>query len=285
MPTETDVDLPDGRTLHVYDVPPGGTETRLVVVWHAGTPNTGEPPEPLREDSDRLGVRWIGYDRPGYGGSSASPGRTVGSAAGDVAAVADALGVDRFAVFGHSGGGPHTLACAALLPDRVLGAVSVSSLAPFDANGLDWFAGINPSGTAELRAASRGRAALEAVLADGDYDPEMFTAADHDALDGDWSWMMTVVRHAGQSGPGPMVDDDLATVGPWGFDPAEITAPLLVLHGEQDRVVPVSHGRWLAAHCPTAELRTVSGAGHVSILRSAGDALEWLVGQSIRAQR
>ena len=111
MTTATLVPLPDGRVLRAYDVP--GDDTRLTVFWHHGTPNVGTPPEPLLPMSRE--IRWISYDRPGYGGSTPHPGRDVASAAGDVAAIADALGVDRFAVLGHSGGGPHALACAALL--------------------------------------------------------------------------------------------------------------------------------------------------------------------------
>lgn len=276
MASETDVELPDGRTVHLYDVPPATGDTRLTVLWHHGTPNTGVPPGSLRATADRLGIRWVGFDRPGYGGSTSHPGRTVASVARDVGALADALGIEEFAVMGHSGGGPHALGCAALLGARVLAAVCVSGLAPFDAPGLDWFAGINAAGTAELRAAARGRDALEHVLAQEDDDPEMFTAADQAALAGDQAWLIDVVRRAGQSGPGPMVDDDLATVGDWGFDAAEIVAPLLVLHGEADRVVPVAHGRWLATRCPTSQLWTRPDDGHISVLSSGPDALGWL---------
>lgn len=162
MVIETDLTLPDGRVLHAYDT--GGEG--LPVFWHHGTPNLGAPPRPLFSE----GVRWISFDRPGYGGSTAVPERDVASVAGCAAAVADALGVERFAVMGHSGGGPHALACAALLPDRVLGVVSVSGLAPFDADGLEWFAGMNASGAAGLRAAVAGRAAKERFEAAGEYD-------------------------------------------------------------------------------------------------------------------
>src|SRR5918912_2148248 len=164
MVTETDLELADGRTLHAYDTGADGAAGRLAVFWHHGTPNIGAPPEPLFEAADRLGIRWVSYDRPGYGGSTPSPSRDVASAAADVAAVADALGIERFAVMGHSGGGPHALACGALLPERVLAVVSVAGLAPFGADGLDWFAGMTPSGAAELRAAAEGRAALEEYL-------------------------------------------------------------------------------------------------------------------------
>jgi pimeloyl-ACP methyl ester carboxylesterase len=103
--TETDLELSDGRALHVYDTG-ADDDVRLAVFWHHGTPNTGAPPAPLFPISARLGIRWVSYDRSGYGGSTSSPGRDVASAATYVASVADALGIDRFAVMGHSGGGP-----------------------------------------------------------------------------------------------------------------------------------------------------------------------------------
>ena len=119
MITELDCDLGGGRTLHAYDAGAGGAADRLAVFWHHGTPNIGAPPEPLFAAADRLGIRWLSYDRPGYGGSTPSPGRDIASAASFVSTIADALGIERFAVMGHSGGSPHALACAALLADRV----------------------------------------------------------------------------------------------------------------------------------------------------------------------
>ena len=144
-----------GRVLHAYDT---GGDATLTVFWHHGTPNIGQPPEPLFRKS----IRWVSFDRPGYGGSTRLPGRSVGSVAADVAAIADELGVERFAVMGHSGGGCHALACGALLPDRVVAVVSGAALAPFGAEGLDWFAGMVPSGRASLSAAAAGRQAKEA---------------------------------------------------------------------------------------------------------------------------
>ena len=273
---ELDVVLSDGRVLHVYTGPEPGGPTFLTVVWHHGTPNIGAPPRPLFADARRLGMRWVSYDRPGYGGSTPHPDRDVASAAADVSRVADALGIDDFAVMGHSGGGAHALACAALLVDRVRAAISVAGLAPYDAVGLDWYAGMAPAGVASLRAAAGGRAAkerYEASPADGDIG---LTPADEAALGGRWSWLIDVVRPAVQAGPGGLIEDDLAAVSPWGFDPAGTVAPILVLHGAKDRVVPSSHGEWLAQRCPTAELRLSAGDGHISILDSAVAALEWL---------
>jgi pimeloyl-ACP methyl ester carboxylesterase len=159
MVIETDLVLGDGRTLHAYDAVADGAEGRLAVFWHHGTPNVGGPPEPLFPAAARSGIRWVSYDRPGYGGSTPHPGRDMASTAADVASVADALGIERFAVMGHSGGAAHALACAALLPQRVLAAVCASGLAPYHAEGLDWFAGMGAAGAAELRCRQGTRAA------------------------------------------------------------------------------------------------------------------------------
>jgi pimeloyl-ACP methyl ester carboxylesterase len=277
MVTETELRLKDGRTLHAYDTGADGTAGRLTVFWHHGTPNIGAPPEPLFPAAARLGIRWVSYDRPGYGGSTPNRDRDVASAAADVSSVADALGIDRFAVMGHSGGGPHALACGALLPERVLGVVSVAGLAPFGAEGLDWFAGMAASGAASLRAAAEGREAKERYEASTDEDADPgFIPADHAALEGEWLWFISVVRPAMENGPGGLIDDDLAYVAPWGFDPARVVAPTLFLHGGLDRVVPSSHSEWLARCCPSAELRLSSDDGHISVLDSGAAAMGWL---------
>ena len=272
MATETDVVLPDGRTLHAYDT--GGGP--LPVFWLHGTPNIGSPPRPLFGLSEPLGIRWLGYDRPGYGGSTPRPGRDIASAAGDVAGVADALGVDSFAVVGHSSGAPHTLACAAMLGDRVRAALAISGYVPYGSPGLDWFAGMSGATSAALHAALAGREAKERYEATTDADDPGFTQADLDALSGDWSWFLEVVRPAVANGPGPLIDDDLALVGPWGFEVTAIEVPVLLLHGGADRMAPVGHASWLAEQCPAASLRVSPPDGHISVLHSAGPALDWL---------
>ncbi|RIJ76784.1 alpha/beta hydrolase [Nakamurella silvestris] len=279
MTTEYDLSPAGGRRLHVYDTGPTGRDDELVVFWHHGTPNLGDPPAPLLAESAERGIRWISHDRPAYGGSSRLPGRDIASAAADVAAVADAAGVGRFAVMGHSGGGPHALGCAALLPDRVIAAVSVAGLAPFDAAGLDWFDGMAAAGAAELRASVEGRQELVDLLVGSDFDPAIFTAQDHRALAGPWSWLGSVAEAAGAGGIDGMVDDDLAYVRPWGFDPAALLAPVLLMHGTEDRVVPVAHGRWLGAQMGSAEWRPKSGDGHISVLNAGVEALDWLTSQ------
>lgn len=265
----------EGHTLHFYDR--GPQDGALAVFWLHGTPNIGLPPAPLFAEADRLGLRWLGYDRPGYGGSTTRAGRSVAAAAADVAAIADHLGIERFAVFGHSGGGPHALACAALLPGRVRAAVSIAGLAPFEAEGLDWFAGMQPSGEASLRAACAGRAAKIAYeSAHPPFDRAMFTDADWAALAGPWAWFDSVVGPATAAGPAGLADDDIAYVTPWDIDCAALSVPVLLLHGGRDRIVPDSHGEWLARHCPAAQLWRRPEDGHISVLAGAPAALDWL---------
>ena len=276
MVTETDLELGDGRTLRAYDTGAGGAGDRLAVLWHHGSLNVGAPPEPLFPAAEELGIRWVSYDRPGYGGSPPRPDRGVASAAGYASAVADALGIDRFAVVGYSHGGSHAVACAALLPERVVGVASVAGQAPFGRRGAGLVRGFGLGGAAELRAAAAGRATLEKHLAESDDGPDL-TPEDEAALAGGWSWFFDVFDgHTLAGGMGGFLDDDLAAVGAWGFDPADVAAPALFVHGARDRVVPAAHGEWLARRVPSAELWLRPEEGHVSILDRGAAALAWL---------
>src|SRR3954451_14522180 len=154
MANQHDLTVPDRRRLVYYDTGPTEAADELTLVWHHGSPQTGALLEPLVTAAATPRIRLISYARPAYGGSTRLPGRDVASAAGDVAQVADALGIDRFAVMGASGGGPHALACAALLPGRVTGAACLAGLAPFSGDD-DWFTGMVAEGG--LRAATDGR--------------------------------------------------------------------------------------------------------------------------------
>lgn len=261
--------------LHVYDTAPDG-RGRFPVVWHHGTPNLGAPPEPLFAAADRLGLRWVSFDRPGYGGSTAAPGRTVSSVAYDVAAVMDALDIDEFAVFGYSGGGTYALGCAAALGARVRAVVALAAIAPYAAEGLDWFAGMVPSGVAALGTAVAGRAVRTALETSGfSYDPQ-FTVDDLAVFDGEWGWLGRVAAPALDAGPYGQIDDDVAYTRPWGCDPGAIDAAVRLFHGTEDRIIPATHGAWLAAHCPTAELRLCPGDSHVTVVTHAEAGLEWL---------
>jgi pimeloyl-ACP methyl ester carboxylesterase len=273
---EINVKTADGRTVHGYDSAQPKDPTALTVFWHHGTPQTGPPPEPVLASAPH--VRWVGHDRPGYGSSSPLEGRDVAAVAADVAAIADQLGIAQFAVAGVSGGGPHALACAALLPDRVKAVVCVASTAPYEAPGLDWYRGMVESNATELRAAAQGRPSLHAHLAgEPELDPDMFAAADLDALDGAYGpWLRSTTAAALAGAPDGHLDDDLALVNSWGFAVADVRQPVLILQGEQDRLVPTAHARWLADHCPAADLRLYPDDGHISIISRLAEALDWL---------
>jgi pimeloyl-ACP methyl ester carboxylesterase len=273
---EFDITLPDGRTLHGYDTGGDG----VPVMWNHGTPNVGAPPRPLLGLADELGLRWVSFDRPGYGGSTAHPGRSVASSAADAATLADTLHLDRFASVGHSGGGPHAIAAAALQPARVIAVVALAGLAPRDAAGLDWFAGMGPTSTASLRAAENGLGGKRLHERENADAPIDFIAHDWVALAGPWGWLGEVAAAGIASGTDALIDDDIAFVTPWGIDLAEVMAPVLLMHGTDDHVVPASHSSWLASHLGSAELWLVEGESHVSALadaeRGADAALRWL---------
>ncbi len=131
-----------------------------------------------------------------------------------------------------------------------------------------------------MRAAAAGRAAKEAYEASGvEYDFQ-FTPADLATLEGPWGWLGSVVGPALASGPGGLIDDDLAYVAPWGCDPADVAAPVLLLHGARDGIVPSAHGEWLAQRPAVAELRLTPDDGHLSVLTGAPSALDWLRAQA-----
>ncbi|TCC39854.1 alpha/beta fold hydrolase [Kribbella sindirgiensis] len=269
---EIDFRTADGRVLHGYDSAPGD-DARLAVVWHHGTPNLGTPPAPLYEAGEWLGIRWISFDRPGYGGSTAAPGRTMASVAADLTTVLDTLGIGTCALMGYSGGGSYALGSAAVLGDRVEAVATFAAIAPYGMEG--WYDGMIDSGRAALQAAVAGRAARlhnEAV----EYDPE-FTDSDVAMFDGPWGWLGSVAGDkAMPNGPDGAVDDDCSYVVPWGCDPATITAPVLLLHGTADHIIPSTHAGWLAANLPTAELALHPGLSHISILSQSESALEWI---------
>jgi pimeloyl-ACP methyl ester carboxylesterase len=259
-----------GRTLQVYDE---GDAAGFAVIAHHGTPAVGELYPMWLEE----GIRLIGFDRAGYRGSTRDHGRTVADVAGDVRAIADALGLERFATWGISGGGPHALACAALLPDRVVAAATLGAPAPFDAEGLDWFAGQGEGNVVEHNAALQGETAARPLLeqlhaamsaggAEGFRDGAASLISDVDSavLDGELANHLHhgVVASGGVDG---WLDDDLAFVGPWGFDLGAIAVPVLVRHGERDQFVPAAHAVWLAEHVPGAELRLTPEDGHLTL--------------------
>jgi pimeloyl-ACP methyl ester carboxylesterase len=275
MTMERDIRLKDGRTLRTYDS--GAVDTDgdgRAIVWHHGSPQTGVLLDPLLAAAAGRGIRLLSYARPSYGGSTPRPGRNVASAAADVAELADALGVPRFAVMGASGGGPHALACAALLPERVTGVVCLAGIAPFTDDD-DWFAGmVAPGG---LQSATKGRAARAEFAETEEFDPDSFIPADMAALQGDWASLGQDAMRAGQAGPDGLIDDDVAFASPWGFDLAAISAPVLLVQGGRDRVVPAAHADLVGRQLRHVELWLRPDDGHVSVLAAVPAAMDWLV--------
>jgi pimeloyl-ACP methyl ester carboxylesterase len=238
-----------------------------------------------------MGVRLISYDRPGYGQSDRKASRLVADAADDVQAIADHLGIDRFGVLGRSGGGPHALACAALLPHRVTKACALVSLAPPDAAGLDWFDGMADSNVAEYKSAATDPEQLAATLiataanirADptshvATLAPEMPEADRRVVADaGIRAKLAKNFAVALRDSADGWIDDALAFTSPWDFDVSTISVPVLLWHGEKDVFSPVAHTRWLAERIPTADRLIFPGKAHFDALEVVPDMLSWLI--------
>ncbi|MCU1404750.1 MAG: alpha/beta hydrolase [Glaciihabitans sp.] len=268
--------LYDGRSLRVHTSGSGAGADAPTILWHHGSPQTGAILAPLREAATARGIRLVSYGRPGYGGSSELPGRTVASAAHDVERILDALDITSAAMLAASGGTPHALACGALLPGRVSALACLGSMAPFGADGLDWFAGM-ATGGASLRAATQGRRAKELYESTAEFDPDSFVDRDYAALDSQWSALSDDVQVAAAAGNNGLIADDLAFVAPWGFNVVDVLVPVLLAQGGRDRVLPLAHSQWLLEHLPDAELWLRPHDGHVSILDASALAMDWLV--------
>jgi pimeloyl-ACP methyl ester carboxylesterase len=262
------------------------------VVFHYGTPGTRHLSERATNVLARQGAQILVLDRPGYGESSRQPGRRVADVVDDVAMVADLHGWDRFAVWGGSGGGPHALACASLLADRVERCASVVGPAPYGADGLDWMDGMSPGNVEEFDRALEGeesyrplverlaREAVEAVRSgevpiSADYElPEADLAALRARLADPGYLERTIAMHTG--GVDGWIDDAIALVKPWGFDPEAISVPVSIWYGPDDVLCPRGHAEWLLAHIPGAERRELP-AGHILEDEDLGAIYGWLL--------
>ena len=279
----------DGRVLHALE---DGDPSGFPVVVHHGTPGCALLHDAHVEDAAARGIRLVAYDRPGYAGSSRHAGRSVGDAATDVATIADALGFERLATWGISGGGPHALATAALLPDRVVAAASLAAVAPYDAEGLDFLEGMGELNVVEFHAAREGEAALRP---NHERDASAFVAAGPSGLRDGLATLLSpvdaaeldddVAAHMYDSFAGALangvdgwVDDDLAFASPRGFDVADISVPLRLWQGVEDRFVPPGHGRWLAGRIPGVEARITPDDGHLTLYtRRVPEVHAWLL--------
>jgi len=272
------VNSADGRTLafEQYGDPDGSP----VFLLH-GTPGcrlSGRHPDESRVVE--AGLRLITYDRPGYGQSARQKGRRVVDCVADITAIADELGIDRFFVKGGSGGGPHALAAGARLPQRVTRVACDVGVAPYEADDIDWLAGMDPANVREFNWALAGEETLrpelekqaEQAIAKVEADPKTLlnefnlSAADLAVLEDPrvQQRLRATTREAFANGVSGWVDDDLAFTVPWGFDVSELDVPVEIRYGATDVLVPAGHGEWLAAHIPHATVTVDDSGGHLS---------------------
>jgi pimeloyl-ACP methyl ester carboxylesterase len=276
--------LPDGRLI---DIQVTGPADGVPLVFHHGTPGSVTQFGAIARAVHARGLRLVTFSRAGYGGSTRRPGRAVVAAADDVTALLDHLAAPRALVAGWSGGGPHALATAARLPDRVAGALVIAGVAPYGMPDLDFLAGMGQENVEEFGLALRGEDALrpshetEAPALRGN-DPAAVVAAmttllpevDRvlvtDEFGADMAGSFAEGLRLGVDG---WVDDDLAFTRPWGFELTEIAVPTFVWQGSEDLMVPFAHGQWLAEHVPGVTAHLLPGEGHLSIAVGALDAM------------
>jgi pimeloyl-ACP methyl ester carboxylesterase len=272
--------MADGRDI---DVLTAGPDDGLPLVIHEGTPVGMVLNAKLGNAAIERGLRPVLTARPGYERSTPRPGRRVADVATDVAAVLDELGAGEFVSVGFSGGGPHSLACAALLPGRCLGAASVAGVGPYGVEGLDFLAGMGPENVEEFSLAGRGADALTPFLVKeaatlGEVTGEqvaaslggLISAADAAALTGEFADDLAAgLRAAVREGIDGWLEDDLAFVADWGFSLGAAAGRAAIWQGDQDNMVPFAHGQWLAAHVPGARVHLEPGAGHLTMTVTA----------------
>jgi pimeloyl-ACP methyl ester carboxylesterase len=286
----TPIQAPDGRRLDLWlDGPEDGTP----LVFHSGTVGAGIPyPTLVRLLADR-GLRYVSVSRPGYGSSTRQPGRSVADVVEDTRTALDFVGADRAWILGWSGGGPHAMACAALMPDQVLGTALIASVAPYDAEGLDYLAGMGAENVEEFGATLEGPDALLAIMERdaprmrsvtlervASPKGDLTSDVDRRSYSDDYAeYIVALCHEALREGYWGWFDDDMAFVKPWGFDVGTIRDPVHIWQGGQDRMVPYAHGEWLAAHVGGACAHLDPDQGHRSLVV---DSMPRIVDELIR---
>ncbi len=276
--------LADGRRLDLYE---RGPRDGAVLLFHHGTPGSCLPFRAIEQAAHRLGLRLVTTSRPGYGDSTRSPQRRVVDVVADTRAVLDAVGAERCYVAGWSGGGPHALACGARLADRVDAVLVMAGVAPYQAEGLNFLAGMGEDNVIEFGKALEGEAALRPWLEEQAGQLRQVTAGDLVSALGSLlpavdRALLTAklgedfaanIREGLRVGVDGWLDDDLAFTEPWGFDLSEIAVPTVIWQGSDDLMVPFAHGQWLAARIPGVVAHLEQGEGHLSIAVGAIDQI------------
>jgi pimeloyl-ACP methyl ester carboxylesterase len=278
------ITTPDAREL---EVEVSGPEGAPVLLFCHGTPGASLQLEVMARGVAERGLRLVTWSRPGYGASTRRAGRSVADDVDDVRTVLDHVGADTCLVAGWSGGGPHALAAGALLPDRVRAVLCIAGVAPYDADGLDFLAGMGEDNLEEFGEALKGEAALRAWLdavrpsvvgLTGDEVvasmESLLPPVDQAVLTGDFADEMAAeFRQAVSVSMAGWLDDDLAFTRPWGFDLGAIEVPTYLWQGSADLMVPFAHGQWLAGRIPGVVTHLESGEGHLSITIGALDRM------------
>jgi pimeloyl-ACP methyl ester carboxylesterase len=276
--------LADGRYTEVLL---GGDPAGYPLVMHHGTPSDATTFADWHEPCMARGIRLICASRPGYAASTRMAGRSVAHVAADVSAILDGLGQTRFMTAGWSGGGPHALACAALLSDRCAAAATLAGVGPFGAEDLDFLAGMGDENVAEFGATLKGEDALRLWMREnaepfrtvtGEMLAEAFGGlvpeVDRDVLVGGYADLMAAMfRRSLERGFDGWIDDDLAFTQPWGFSLSAMRVPVTVWQGELDLMVPFAHGHWLLRSIPGAVGHMVPGHGHISLVTRYRDEI------------
>jgi pimeloyl-ACP methyl ester carboxylesterase len=279
--------LRDGRSLSFTAI--GPSDGLPVIYCHGAIGTPVEATVDLERIVARAGVRFIAPSRPGVGGSDPQPGRTILDFAGDVAELADLLGLGRFSLLGVSAGGPYALAVAHQLGARVQRIALCSALSPFcrphHAPGLRRRIGLPLTALAVApQLARRLGNVLLPVLTE---HPALISGviAAHAApserarleSSNERSATSTSFLDATCGGVGGLIDDFLTYANGWGFDPSIVESEVQLWHGARDPLVPVEHALQMAAALPNCRVFVDPDEGHHFFRSSLGQILETLV--------
>lgn len=252
-------ELADGRSIAYLDL--GDPDGQVVVSCHGGLSSRLDV-APAADAAAANGIRLLSPDRPGIGGSTRLPGRTLSDWPTDVAELLDQLEVDRFAVMGWSAGGPYAAACAHVLADRTTALALVASTIPSDWD--DEGNHLNRMDRTLLalsgRAAPVDRGIFALLHAAAHRAPKAF--AKQSGATGDLATVLPEAVADGLVDTKGVVEDYRVFGAPWGFRPEDLTVPTSVWQGDADELVPPAWGARLADAIDGAELHVVAGASH-----------------------